>query len=176
MTSRRSPRAVQISVDANGCRMATVPLASSGAFAILDAEDYETLMAAGVSSRRQLNRSQSGNAYVRCRNPFVANGLVSVSRIIMCPPHGQVVRHKDGNRTNLRRHKLYLKEGHAFGDTAQAMKAAIAQAEVREQDPALLTTFAFGAPSVPLRAHHLLTASSAAETVSRVPPTHSDCV
>lgn len=90
-----------------------VPLANApGRFATLDADDFDRLREAGVSDQWTLNGDGHGNAYVRVAIRTKGR-LVSVARLIVGAPAGRVVKYYDGNRTNLRRRNLTMKEGYA---------------------------------------------------------------
>lgn len=112
----------------DGAPIVSVPLANRG-HAVLDADDFLRLKAAGVTDQWTLNEaSRRGPAYVRCGMPRkeVSGGLATVARLLMCPARRQCVRYHDGDRTNLRRANLYLSgelAGHAKDREARIMEA-----------------------------------------------------
>lgn len=77
-----------------------VPLASINAHALLDAADFDALMALGVSA----NWSFSGQT-VRVACPPL--NTQRVARLIVNPPNGHAVRHRNRNGLDLRRENLF---------------------------------------------------------------------
>lgn len=98
-----------------------VPLANApGRVATLDAADFDRLRAAGVSDQWTLNGDGHGNAYVRVAMQTKGR-LVSVARLVAEAPPKRIVKHRDRDRTNLRRGNLYLANGFAEGGVGQAL-------------------------------------------------------
>jgi hypothetical protein len=77
-----------------------VPLAHSDKTATVDAADFETLMARGVSPRWKL--SQAGKVMVGANK--------TVARLIANAQRGQWVKYLDSDPTNLRRSNLILSD------------------------------------------------------------------
>lgn len=104
--------------DADGTPVVRVPLARGRGFAVLFAEDFDTIASLGFTVRWCLNQGSPGYSYVRCGHPAseATGGLLSVARLIMEAAPGLCVRYRDKDRTNLRRTNLYLAEdGRAKG-------------------------------------------------------------
>ena len=90
--------------DDRGLPVVRVPLASVDAHAILDAADYDALMALGVSP----NWSFDGRIVMAGFRPL---NTQRVARLIVNPPDGEhQVRHRDRNALNLRRDNLFVKK------------------------------------------------------------------
>lgn len=90
--------------DDRGLAVVRVPLASVDAHAILDAADYDALMALGVSP----NWSFDGRIVMAGFRP---HNTQRVARLIMSPPDGEhQVRHRNRNALDLRRDNLFLKK------------------------------------------------------------------
>ena len=109
-TIRRKPRKTDDALAAirkvtltDGSRVAHVPLAD-GRSATVDAGDLDRLLALGLSPTWVLNDAGNGHCYVRTRFPTALGNTnnIQVSRAILEPLPGHVVRHLDGNRLNLR--------------------------------------------------------------------------
>lgn len=100
-----SPLRVPIpGTDDRGRRVYRVPLAKVGVSAIIDAEDYEALMARGVSG-----------SWSWCSKTVVVGSRETntrrVARLIMNPPdEDHQVRHRNRNALDLRRDNLFLKK------------------------------------------------------------------
>jgi hypothetical protein len=86
--------------DERGCAVVRVPLASIDAHAILDASDFATLMAQGVSP----NWAFDGRIV---RVSYYPRNTERVARLIVSPPEGHAVRHRNRNGLDLRRHNLF---------------------------------------------------------------------
>jgi hypothetical protein len=87
--------------DRDGRAILLVPLANSSHEARILPEDYQALVAQGVSPHWCLNGAVKVAAWPR--------NVQRVARLIMAP-HGDVqVRHRDGDRLNLRRDNLVLR-------------------------------------------------------------------
>ena len=100
MTTHNPLRPPQRGTDERGRPVVRVPLASINAHTILDAADFDTLMAQGVSA----NWSFSGQTVrVGCR-PL---NTQRVARLIVNPPEGHSVRHRNRNALDLRRDNLF---------------------------------------------------------------------
>jgi HNH endonuclease len=96
-----------------------VPLANHSKPAKIFREDFEALLAAGYSSAWTFNAADSAGTrrYVRCGVWARRGNLAIVARLILSSPKGRVVKHRDGDRLNLRRDNLFLAEGRAPGIT-----------------------------------------------------------
>lgn len=88
-----------------------------GVFATLDAEDWQRWIATGHSPALYINDNGTGTYYVRAKRYDVAGGTVNLSREIMQPGVGRVVRYHDGDYLNLTKGNLYVEEGTARGQT-----------------------------------------------------------
>jgi len=93
--------------------MVAVPLANLAETAELRAEDFQMLLAAGVSRTLYLNFSES-IGYVRAH--LLGQNTVSVARFVAGARRGEIVHYRDGNRLNLRRENLELGCGKARMD------------------------------------------------------------
>lgn len=98
----------------NGRSIVHVPLKGGGA-AVLWAEDFDALTAAGFTDQWISNSDGKGRSYVRAFAPGMPGGLFTVAVVIMRPSPGYRVRYRDGDRLNLRRGNLYLREGFSTG-------------------------------------------------------------
>jgi HNH endonuclease len=87
--------------DTDGTEVCLVPLANTSLQATLYRSDYETLIAAGWSPQWVHNMGV-------VKVPNWRLGAQRVSRLIMQPPDGFRVRHRDRNKLNLRRENLLL--------------------------------------------------------------------
>jgi len=113
----RLSRMAHRSIDPGGRPIVRVPLAHTKVtsknprrFALLDAEDFDRLMAAGVSPCWTLNRDgKMGIGYVRAPWGSDPRGrtLVSIAPLVLGTEPGQRVHYRDGNRLNLRRSNLW---------------------------------------------------------------------
>lgn len=89
--------------DERGLPVVRVPLAGLDAHAILDADDYATLISRGVSP----NWCFDGRIVMAGFRPL---NTQRVARLIMNPPDGDhQVRHRNRNALDLRRENLFLK-------------------------------------------------------------------
>lgn len=90
--------------DDRGLPVVRVTLSGLDAHAILDADDYDTLMARGVSP----NWCFDGRIVMAGFRPL---NTQRVARLIMSPPDGEhQVRHRNRNALDLRRDNLFLKK------------------------------------------------------------------
>ena len=88
-----------------------VPLANHPKPAVVDREDFERLMAAGVSDQWTFNKcgmKKYSHAYVRCAVPGSPGSLETVARMITGIGSGHKVRYFDGDPLNLRRRNLFV--------------------------------------------------------------------
>lgn len=76
----------------------------------VDAEDFDRSIAAGLGSQWYLNASGQGTPYVRATLMRSGGRLVSVAGFLMGDHRRRQVRFLDGDRLNLRRSNLELKE------------------------------------------------------------------
>ena len=130
-------------IDHDGAAIAWSPLASGGRAKVL-AETWQAWCADGWSQRWTLNSSGDPLhpewAYVRFPRTRANGSLLSVARVLMNAGKGDIVRYRDGDRTNLRIDNLYLTRGAAKrrdADTprtpprkpsAQALRATLSRA------------------------------------------------
>ncbi|MCB4822627.1 hypothetical protein [Roseicella aerolata] len=102
---------------------------------VVDAADYRRLLALGFTGRWFTNEVTTGYRYVRVsRDPRETGGqaLFTVSRLILGAGERQSVRHRDGNRLNLRRRNLALRGGKGgAGAQAALQKAQEGRADAR---------------------------------------------
>lgn len=90
-----------------------VPLSREGRRAIVDRDDFEALVGAGISDQWSVMKARD-REYVRVRCPYVKGGATTVARIIMNAPTDLVVRYADGNPFNLRRSNLYFAHSSSY--------------------------------------------------------------
>ena len=93
-------RPPQRGVDDRGRPVVRVPLASITAHAILDADDFDALMARGVSPNWSFSKKT-----VRAACPQL--NTQRIARLIVNAPEGHAVRHKNQNGLDLRRENLF---------------------------------------------------------------------
>lgn len=129
MTKRTTCNPIH-TTDDHGTPIVLVPLASHPIPAQVDAEDFDRLIAQGVSLFWTLNWSGTGYPYVRCSNPRVAGHLTTVARLILNVGPGRVVKYRDGNRLNLRRSNLWVANGPAKGQSPS--ESAIRDQQARQ--------------------------------------------
>jgi hypothetical protein len=95
-------------VKERGRQIVRVPLGPrSGLFAEIFKEDWDHLIKLGLSPNWNIMR----NGYVIASCGKASGGHVVVARVLMNPNSGESVAYVDGNRTNLRRNNLKLKDG-----------------------------------------------------------------
>ena len=114
ITTRKTParRRITWSTDHDGEAIVIVTL-SNGEKAKLFAEDYERLVEMGISPNWTANGNGNGQFYVRTKltDALGWGNNAMVSRLIAPPTtRGLVLRHRDGNRLNLRRDNLEIVE------------------------------------------------------------------
>lgn len=119
----KKPRLPTCTYDSQGKPIVLVPLANHPEPAIIDADDFDALMKAGVSDQWFLNDNGSGYCYVRCCAKMGDN-LMTLARLIRCPAVGRVIRYGDGNRLNLRRANLGVSRGNAKSRERQIRESA----------------------------------------------------
>lgn len=95
----------------DGDDLVHMPL-KGGAVAVLDAADFDGMVARGITTQWRLASSGNGYFYVRAYLPG-ATSLVMVSRLLLDVPSGKIVRHADRNPLNLRRKNLVLDDGYS---------------------------------------------------------------
>jgi hypothetical protein len=86
-----------------------------GQQAVVDADDFAALVAQGYSRSWYVNRSGTGQTYVRLSSRKWLGNNETVARLIVGAGKGQVVKYRDGDPLNLRRRNLVLKRGRAKG-------------------------------------------------------------
>jgi len=110
----KKPRTVTRTIDQDGNEIVRVPLANHPLPAIMDADDYDRLMAADLSNAWTLNEVGHGLAYVRAGHSRAIGQLVTIARLIVDAGAGVMVRYRDKDRLNLRRDNLRVVTcGHA---------------------------------------------------------------
>lgn len=87
--------------DDRGNAVVRVPLSGLDAHAILDVDDYDALMARGLSP----NWSFDGRMV---RAGYRYHHTQRVARFLMDPPEGHQVRHRNRNALDLRRDNLFI--------------------------------------------------------------------
>ena len=87
-----------------------IPLAGDLGMVRLNAADHARLRAQGFSDQWCLHRDRDGRAYVRVANPERRGGVLTVARLILDTPAGRIIRYRNGDRTDLRRVNLWVKE------------------------------------------------------------------
>lgn len=104
-----------------GGRCVRVPLARHDASAIVDADDYNRLIAQGVSPHWCVNLDGSKTRrYVRVT--IAGDNVRTVARLITGAGRGERVHYRDGNPLNLRGDNLRVtKGGHATVDCAELL-------------------------------------------------------
>lgn len=110
MSNTHPIRACHSFTDESGQHCTRVPLANSALSAVLLADDFDRLMAAGLSSNWGLNlNTKGGQAYV-CATVKGAN-TVTVARLITGARWKQAVRYRNGDRLDLRPENLRIAKG-----------------------------------------------------------------
>lgn len=107
----KADRAVTRTTDDKGKRIALVPLTRSGRPAVIFEEDYDMLVAMGVSPLWHHNSNGKGLSYVRARIPYQERTLFTVARLVLGVGKRKVVKHRNGDRLDLRRPNLYVEAG-----------------------------------------------------------------
>jgi hypothetical protein len=96
-------------IDIDGQRCVRIPLASTARIAILYAEDFERLIALGLSPFWMVNMNKpTGQGYVRVAKD---GRKLAIARLILGAGPRHQVAYRDGNRLNLRRENLILRRG-----------------------------------------------------------------
>lgn len=98
-------------VNQSGREIVRVPLAKNMGTAVLDAPDFERLMALGLSPHWYLNGTNK-HGYVRAGLNTRGNG-VGVARVILGLGAGRIVKYRDGDSKNLMRSNLVVAKGAA---------------------------------------------------------------
>lgn len=98
-------------LDQTGRGIVRVPLAKNMGTAVLDAADFDRLMALGLSPHWYLNGTTT-HRYVRVGLDTRGNS-VGVARLIVGLGSGRIVRYRDGDPTNLRQANLVIAKGAA---------------------------------------------------------------
>lgn len=85
-----------------------VPLGrdSKKGYAVVDKDDWEFLQKLGVSTTWNL----SARGVVIAAAHLSKSGTVRIARVLMDAGPGQIVKHKDGNKLDLRRENLELRD------------------------------------------------------------------
>jgi len=90
-------------------------------YAIIDADGAEDLFREAPLPW-WFNGNGYGQAYVKHRQPGVKGGLGRVARKVVGAGLGQIVRHANGDRLDLRRENLLVQRGRATGQTPALIK------------------------------------------------------
>lgn len=85
---------------------------SCGSSVAIDRDDFDRLVAEGLSLNWFLSGNGNGRYYVSVRHPRFGN-TVPVARHIMRAGRGQVVQYRSGDRLDLRKANLTRSEGAA---------------------------------------------------------------
>ena len=133
----KAKRTPTFTSDENGNDIALVPLANHSNPARVLRKDFDALRAAGWSDQWTFNDSGNGYAYVKVGNSQSLGNLAIVARLLMKPGKREMIRYRDGDRTNLVRSNLYIepdprgKKGKTPGAKlmagAQSFAAAVAR-------------------------------------------------
>lgn len=112
------PRIPEFYSDADGRKLARVPLANRSEFATIDRDSWGELVERGISMSWCFNDNGTPTQrYVRCQGED--RRLTIVARLIVGAGPRTRIRYNDGDRLNLRRENLSLEEGgHAKHDCA----------------------------------------------------------
>lgn len=115
---RRKRRTPTLTTDDNGNPIAYVPLSAPSRektrrYATVDADVYDRLVADGVSDQWNWTTDGRGNNYVTA---WFEGRLVTVARLVYEAVGREVVRYRDGDRTNLRLSNLTSEEGFSKHD------------------------------------------------------------
>ena len=103
-------RVPEFYTDADGRKLARVPLAHRSECAVLDYEDFGELLERGYSTQWHFNHNGKPHMrYVRCGGDEVR--LTAVARLILGAGPRTHISYKDGDRLNLRRENLVLRKG-----------------------------------------------------------------
>lgn len=106
--------------DRDGSAIVRVELSNKrGIFITMDATDYDAWVSSGRSTRFMLNRNGplTGTHRVLYYCPDVAGRMAGVAREILQPGLGRTTHYRDGDRLNLRRANLEIREGRARGQS-----------------------------------------------------------
>lgn len=120
------------SIDPLGNRLAHISMANTDRKAVIYAEDFARLMAAGFSRCWKFNQNGHGNGYptLNAFSPEGFNREVMVARLVAEAPRGWCVSTRDGDSLNLRRDNLEFKRGAVWygaadwSPTADALRCA----------------------------------------------------
>lgn len=104
MNKRQAKRLPLFTTDDGGQPIAIVPLAN-GRTAMIDRGNWEALLCAGLTPHWTCNDNGTGCAYVRAHG---RDNTVTIARVITGAGRGRIVRHRNGDRTDLRRSNLYV--------------------------------------------------------------------
>ena len=132
MRTAKRPEPVR-ATDNTGNPIVRVPMDRKGdRWATLDAEDFDRIVAEGVSMSWHCNDNGAGQSYVKAYAPEASGGLVSVPRIVMRAGPKEVVRYVTRDRLDLRRGNLTIAKGKAKREDVAIVRAAReAAAEMR---------------------------------------------
>lgn len=109
-------------VDAENRPCTCVQLANSTQYAVLLTEDFDRLIASGLTCNWGLNYNHKGGQSYVCASIRKAN-TVSVARLIAGARWKQAVRYRNGNRLDLRPENLRVSSGgRAYKDCTSLLK------------------------------------------------------
>lgn len=91
-------------------------------FAVIDADDYDRLWNTGLKLTLSLN---SVGTVMLClpREAGSVSDLATLSRIVMAAGHGQVVKHRNGDKLDVTKANLYLAKGQGQFQAANDLAA-----------------------------------------------------
>lgn len=130
MNNTHNPkRSVRLGIDPkDGEEVVYVPLANRAVECRLFKEDYDRLMALGLSPNWCLNDAGTGQVYVRAALDVRGN-LITIARVMAGVGHGERVQYRDWDALNLRSDNLHVTRGYARRTDA-ILVAAVSNARV----------------------------------------------
>lgn len=106
----KSTRNIERTTDAYGDDIVRVPLANFAGYAVVDAEDFDRMLAAGLSPNWFANlNGENGRLYVKTQVPH--DRPRTVARFVAGAGDNESVRYRDGDTFNLRRENLIVYRG-----------------------------------------------------------------
>lgn len=106
----KNNRKIERTTDAYGDAIVRVPLANFAGYAIVDAEDFDRMMAAGLSPNWFANlNGKNGRLYVKTQVPH--DRPRTVARFVAGAGDNESVRYCDGDTFNLRHENLIVYRG-----------------------------------------------------------------
>jgi len=96
-------------------RAVEVPLGNSDQKVLIDREGLERAHAAGLTGSWFLNSNGNGNLYVRASDQRLVGFTVTVARVAAGAGAKEIIRHRNGNRLDLRASNLVIVSGKSTG-------------------------------------------------------------